>query len=62
MTHLARQVWCEEHQKWGFTKNYARVVKRRIDDSDLQVYRCKGRWHLGHPPGPNLEDHRKEAS
>jgi len=59
MSHIARQVWCDEHEKWGFTKNYAKAVRRRMSDPDLQIYRCKGRFHVGHALGPSDETQKR---
>lgn len=61
MTSRAPAVWCEECQKWGFTRSLVKVVRRRIGNGGLKIYPCKGRFHVGHSVGPNKKL-RKEAS
>ena len=61
MSHMVLAVWCDEHEKWSYTKNYVKVVRRRIGDDGLKIYPCKGRFHVGHSVGPNRRV-RKEAS
>jgi hypothetical protein len=62
MTHIAPAVWCDVHEKWGYTRNQAKKVRRRMPDDGLKIYPCKGRFHVGHSVGPNDKRYRKEAS